>query len=33
LGESGIVNPQIINVAAKGYINLSEAKKIQNIFE
>jgi SWI/SNF related-matrix-associated actin-dependent regulator of chromatin subfamily C len=28
LGESGIVNPQVIDVAAKGYINLAEAKKI-----
>jgi hypothetical protein len=33
LGDGGIVNPHVIDAAAKGYINVAEAKKILNIFD
>lgn len=33
LSESGNVCSQVIDVASKGYINIAEAKRIQNIFD
>lgn len=32
LGESGNISSQVIDAATKGYINVAEAKKIQNVF-
>mmetsp|Transcript_7760 Transcript_7760/g.13021 ORF Transcript_7760/g.13021 Transcript_7760/m.13021 type:complete len:188 (-) Transcript_7760:1331-1894(-) len=33
LGESGNISNQVIDAAAKGYINVAEAKKIQQLFD
>jgi len=33
LGDSGNVSAEVIEAAAKGYINVAEAKAIQNIFD
>ena len=33
LGDSGNVSGSVIEAAAKGYINVAEAKAIQNMFD
>jgi hypothetical protein len=32
LGGSGSLNPQLIDVAAKGYLKVSEAESLQKVF-